>query len=197
MAINSLSPCFCKIFYTTGTRQHVMTIPLRAVDVATWTPGDSAEDTELTTKSGVAVTFAAFCDEFADNAKALLNTADGFTIAELYRQPTPEDDPTFITVYELGVAGTNAAARTPYGQYVMSFRTSNGGIYKIYVMECSAVPNQRDAYPFSGVTNIAFATYFTSNQCPIVGRDGGNIISPLRYTTKTNDALRKKQLLDG
>jgi hypothetical protein len=83
-------------------------------------------------------------------------------------------------------------------EIVYSFRTGAGGVLKIYGMEASIAANQRlPLRTSSAAPHGAIATYLMGTDGWVIGRDGGFPIAGRFITTKINDALRKKQLLDA
>ena len=193
MSHNALSPAFVKLTYVVATRAHIATIPVNYT--GSDAPGSSASSVNLTAPSG-AVTFAAFIDAYVAAIVDFFNTGASITMAELWKQPTPDDDPLFISVYTVGEAGTSASATVAASQANFSFRSATGGKAHLRFMETRYSINLRDDFPFGATERADFAIYVTSLDCPIIARDGGRLVVPIRFVTKTNDVLRKRQLLD-
>lgn len=199
MAQNSLYPGYVRIHYTVAGRPHKQIIPVEPEEP--YDPGVSATDVQFWLRDGVTtVSFADAMDSYDDVLDDGLNSTDAaIALAEYYQLATPTSDPEFVCIYEIGHAGANATATVPYSQKTTSFRTSAGGYYKHVVMDQTAAVNTEDAFPFSaGSTQLALWNYL--NSVPggwVRGRDGGKIISGINSVTKTNDALRKKYLLNS
>lgn len=199
MAQNSLYPGYVVVHYTVAGRPHKQTIPV--LPDATYTPGESPSNIDFVLWDGATVvSFAAAMDSYDDILDDGLNSTDGsITLAEFYQLATPTSDPEWVSVYEIGHAGGNAAATIPYSQKTTTFRTSSGGYWKHVVMDQSAALNVEDAYPFAAnTTQLALWNYLQTTAGQWVrGRDGGRIVSGINSVTKTNDALRKKYLLNS
>lgn len=196
MTVNSLYPYFARLKYSANAHTHWMTIPLGA-ETGGIPAGESADNYTFFAKNGTELDFAACMDDFVALLAPFFKTTDSFILAELWGMATPESDPIFYTAYELGVAGTSANPNVANSQAVMTFRTAAGGILKLYLMEGVNGANGKDDYPFAAAANQNLGAYMIGGTNIIRGRDGAFPISPLRYVSKTNDALRKKYLLDG
>lgn len=199
MAINTLWPGFMKLYYTSNGHQHIQVLPMTQ-PVGTPSPG-ILPDFETADALPTTHSFDIIVDEYVDAILPLFNTTTNFSMAEYWWYPTTDSDPIFIYAYEVGVAGISATATFPYSQAVMTLRTKLGGLLKLYFMEVAVSSvNVRDPFPFAGVIYPAIYTHLTtpgaSGRC-IVGRDGGYVVSGINVNTKTNDALRKKYLLNS
>lgn len=191
MAQNSIAPGFVKLFYAVASRPHVQVLP---VDVF-GTPTVGIEP-EFNLKNGSSDLMSACVDAWIALLQPAYHSTANFSFAEFWYKPTPESDPTWIYTYEIGEVGTAVTAATANGQAVISLRTSVGGLLKVYMMESSFVANLRDPYPFSGGF-VAFHNYLIGGTSWITGRDGGFPVVGIAATTKINDALRKKYLLNS
>jgi len=157
-------------------------------------PSPLSVDNELRTNDGGTVTLTAGVTAFLNVIKSFHNTATDYTLAELWSQPTPADDPLFIEVIEPAISGTSASAPTLMGQVIITHRTAVGGIHRLYLMNPINAPNTRATAPFPVGNAKALSDYMKGNTGWIYGRDGGRIVAPIAQTTKINDALRKKQM---
>jgi len=196
MVVNSLFPYFSKIKYTANGHTHWMVVPL-GLESGGIPPGSSSDNYTFIANNGSEPDFETSMIGFVTMLLPFFKTTDSFILAELWGMATVDSDPVFYTAAILGLSGSSASANVPNSQAVMTLRTHLGGIIKITMMEGINAVNSRDDYPFAAVSNQNLGGYLISGPNIIRGRDGGKIISPLRYITKTNDALRKKYLLDG
>lgn len=193
MAANSLFPGFVKIFYTTNGHQHIMTQPVDpyvgvggAFGLNTGNPGPGY------------FPWTAGIDAFVAVLRPLIHSSSSINRAELWTLAAPGADPIYQDTHEIELAGTSATVPQPNSQLVVSFRTTTGGLLRVYVMEGSNTVNQELFPPVWGNTIIAnFVNYIASNTGYLKGRDGGQPKVGIRLLTKTNDALRKKYLLDS
>lgn len=193
MTHNDLYPGFVKLFYANGTHQHHQILP-----VLPDSHGPGEEPTFLINPPGSdVIAMNTAVDAYIAVADNLFNATTNFQFAEFWNIPTPGGDPVFEYIYEIGAPGVAASANIVAAQAVLSFRTSLGGILKLYFMESALVIGNPDPFPFSNATMAALAAYFCSLSTGwVVGRDGGKPLSGLRATTKINDALRKKYIMN-
>lgn len=192
MAINSLYPSFISIFYSTPVHVHKMTLPVRAYQGVggVWfcEKKGGGFDAEWSVELG----------DFVTVLKPILSVGANISRAELWTYPSETADPVFREAFDINQEGTNGAATLPYGQDVFSFRSENGGVAKIYVMEPAGTnPNVRLLPPYGAGIVTDLAGYVIGDSSIIIARDGGFLIAPIAYTVKTNDRLRKRYLLDS
>lgn len=192
MVQHSLYPGFAKFLYTSNGHNHVHTVP---VALSAWTTvGLSPESYNLDNKGGGSTDFGTFVDEYLMVVKGLSQQTTEYSMAELWGYTSPESDPIFLTAYAAGVVGTVATANVPYSQLTFTWRSASGGIARTVLMETPTPVNTTNAAPYTGGYD-ALADYMLSGTCPIVARDGGFLVAPIRWVSKTNDALRRKYLL--
>jgi len=190
MARHSLYPGFIRLFYTSNAHAHVQVLPVNpSLSGSVWIVqkvlgGSYTDWTEAV-------------DAWAVVLKGVLNTADTIDRAELYTMSAPDADPLFRAVYNVGVSGTAVTATVAYEQMVWTLRTDNGGLLKIYVMEGVFPLNYRHPYGSAGSTALAIWDFIMSGAGFIFGRDLGVPIAPIFVTTKLNDQLRKKYVLNA
>jgi fluoride ion exporter CrcB/FEX len=79
----------------------------------------------------------------------------------------------------------------------MTARAAAGGMLRLYLMETTFPVDLRSDFPSGNADADALAGYFLLGACIIYARNGAKVILPLRYTTKINDALRKRYFLDS
>lgn len=192
MSDNDLAPGFIRLFYTSNNHRHEDVIPIRFS--GTPTPGVEPNildngDNVVSASGGLLV--------YVNTIKGFHHTSSSFTGWEIYSKGVGAD-PTFVFGADLSVVGTSAVALVPFGQMVTTFRTNQGGVGKLYLMETPQAPNQRIAArttlaaPYGAfIANLLGATGIR------IGRDGGKYVSGIYITTKVNDALRKRYVLNN
>lgn len=192
MPVNDLAPGFIKLRYSVSARSHVATIPIRFDGVPT--PGS---DPQLLKRSGSPIAALDGVTAYWTVIKAILANTSTLTGYEVYSKSVG-GDPLFLWGDDLNIAGTNVSAAIPMSQSVLTFRTTNGGILKIYIMETSAALNAKIALRVTSAAPWgAMFNYIAGADSIIIGRDGGFPSSGIWVLTKTNDALRRKALLDA
>lgn len=194
MAQNSLYPGFIKLKYTVAGRPHHQILP---VEYSVNPPSIGVEP-QLITDDGT-ISMGDAIDSYEDIIDDFFNSTDtNFVLAEAWSLATPESDATFVYAYPIGHAGASASTTVAYSQSVFSFRSSAGGYLKLYYMETRYSVNQEDPFPFTAAERTALYTYLTDPLTNwIKARDGGVVVSGINFFTKTNDALRKKYLLNS
>jgi len=186
MAKNSLSPGFVKMYYGRGGSQHVHTIPIKFHDAPV-----AGSDPLLLKHDASGTNFGFLVEEYADLFKALFAATETIDHAEVWSQPTPDDDPVWIFSDAISVAGTNGVATSVGSEAVMTFRTASGGLYRWYCMEPSLPPNQVYSPATFPAAYAAISDYLIGGDSWVYGRDNGKVAVPLSMKTKTNDVLRR------
>lgn len=192
MAHNELGPAFVKIYYTTGSTPHVQTLEIALS--GTVTPG---VEPDVLRKDGSTIPADIVINSWCEVAKALYKATDTFTGYEIYQRPGPGLDPLFIYANDLTVVGTSGGATLANGQAVFTFGTIGGGLLKIYLMEPTVAADTRN--PLKTTTPGSpglIAGFILGATAFIRGRDGTFPVRGIYTTTKINDTLRKKTLLD-
>lgn len=196
MAQNSIYPGYVRIKYTVAGRPHHQILPV--IPAAVYEPG--YDDPFFLLGDGISeISFASAMDSYDDILDDGLNTGDGqIQLAEFFQLATPTSDPVFIYAIDIGHAGASISSTVAFSQRTTSFRTSMGGYYKNVVLDQTSPVNQEDPYPFGAGAAANLAAYLMNPATNwIRGRDGGRIISGINSITKTNDALRRKYLLNS
>lgn len=139
----------------------------------------------------------ALVEDFVPFLQPFFRATDSFDEAEVWSQPTPESDPVFVELIPIALVGTSPASTVPFSQAVLSLRTAAGGIGKVYMMEGTLPVNTHDPRPFSNVAVSDLANYLTGPGSIWYARDNSFPVLGLTLNTKTNDALRKKYLLNA
>lgn len=187
MANNSDAPGFVLLQYQRGTFIHKAKLHVNPDGV--YTPGDTPTLVQRDTST---IVWTTAVDDFINVIKGIFNTAVDFTLAEYWQKPNPADDPVFIQSHAPGLSGTVATATSVASQAIWTFRTFAGGIKRLYLMESVNTPNQFISAPFAAGTVKTISDYMVAATGWIVGKDNSYPYVPLRYLTKTNDALLDK-----
>lgn len=188
MASNCLAPAFAQISYTANGHPHVMRLGVI---------NTNADVTEVNDKSGTSIDADTALTSLIDLIKGLYHTSDEFTRVDWFTQADCESAPVWKRTYDFGggLAGESSAADVAWGQAVLTFKTSNGGRFKLQLMESIILPNQKvalDAVGAGTVTDIKEALLDDTDF--VVGYDNGYPAAALNYVTKINDSLRRKYL---
>lgn len=196
---NSIAPGFVRINYSVGftgvaPRRHTMTLPVRYAATEP-TPG---QEPSILLADNTSQLASAFMSSMVTQIGKMFGTGAEFQSFEYWSKPTPESDPVFLHLDPVTVQPTLTGTNIPFGQAVMTFRTLEGGIFKMYFMEGKTPNTTRDLAPYAtGTPARDISNYVTGLSSPVVGRDTSPPIAAISYTGKTNDHLRKKYLLDA
>lgn len=197
MSHNDIGPLWMELKIAVSTRLHVHRVPLNPGFSGMPDPGQDPSAYLLSDHNDDPISFETFVGDYIAFLQPEYHTSVSFTIADLWFKETVDSDPVWLTQVEIGENGTSSVAAVTDGQFVMSNRTKSGGKFMLYLMETKNAVNVKDDFPFNVTDWTNLGNYLKSDVCPIVGRDGGFIAANIRVTTKTNDALRKRRLLDA
>lgn len=186
---HSLYPAFIRLKYTVGlTRQHTMTLPVIAEESGSGFVLTQNDDTN-------AVLWTFHVDDLVDQFKVNYPNTTNFESAELWTLASPTADPQFREIYDVSVLGTSVGASVPYCQLVQTYRTSAGGLFRQFLLEPAVAVDLVKAPPYTSYGSMAnLAAFHVGSTGFVRGRDGGKLVSDIRFVTKTNDKLRKKGL---
>ena len=191
MTSYDLSPAFFKLYYTSNGRPHLATLPAQP----SGTPVVGSAGSVINNQDNPLGIITAIAD-YVTAVKTLFPATATFTGWEFYSKAIDEE-PVFIYGDDLNVVGTNVSAVNPDNQAVLTWRTSLGNVAKSYFMETSVADDARIPLRASAAAPWgAIFTYMTGNTGWVRGRDNGKLISGIWVTTKTNDALRKRRILN-
>ena len=187
---NCPAPAFMKLYYTVASRPHRMLL--------CFLPGSTGKvikrDTTQETWSDAIVALLAVLTP-------LYRTDSNFSGWEVYTQADCVSVPIFVGSGDLvginGSVSTGTVLRN-YTQDDFTFRTQNGGRFKLRLMEdnngrVNAADN-KVALASVGSPFSALRDFLVGNSGWVVGYDGSYPNFPLNIVQKTNDALRKKYI---
>lgn len=192
MAQNSLFPAFARIFYTGLSGEHTMTVPLGGAQPGAINPAEWS----VLRADGAYEDFATAISDYVTQLANLSVTTMNFVEAELYTMDSPTADPLYRRTVELGVAGGVASSpEMVASQTVFSFRSANGGVGKITLLDRTVDGLRRRVWRNNNPVSFnALRAYLLSDDNIVHARDGGLPIGTTYVTEKFNDALRRKVL---
>jgi hypothetical protein len=191
MTTNFPGPYEVRINYVVATRPHQQRLNLR-VD---GTPVAGVDD--FTTIDALRRDDAPFAldgevDDWVDLMKVFYNSTDAdFTNAELWKYEPLSFDASFVAAYDIGVAGTSGTSTQPASQIIATFRTQEGGIMKINLMDVVTSPGQPITPPYAGSVAALFNPV-VNGTVPWLARDTSYPIAHIRTYPGQNEALFKK-----
>lgn len=169
MAINFPGPWTFKLFYETGL-SHVLQLNTEVIgDPIPGTPFDEIEIRDQMVAGPMA-------DEVIDDLVALLrplySTTSNFIRCELWKNIPESFEMDFWSVYDISLAGTGVGSFVAAGQTIFTFRTYEGGVMKVNLMESLITPgvSQRGA-SLTPTAATAFKNHFISGANRYLARD--------------------------
>ena len=138
MPDNYPGPHVVDISYNVSNLTHHMQLNCDAG--ATLTPGADLATINLTQRNGSPVNVITAVTAWVNLIKALFNTAVTFNDFVLWQYTVGTFDRIFINSAVLDIAGTSATATVLAGQSITTFRTVEGGVMKLNLMESISPP---------------------------------------------------------
>lgn len=195
LAHNSLAPGFVKLFYNSNGHVHLSVLQVKPFPTLAHPSGWGLDRADGV---GSANSWETDITAYVTVLKANMHTSSTFTFAELWTKDTPEADPVFRATAALNIAGTNATAVQAFSQLAYTWRTADGGLLRTYQMEWAAGTSiDFELYPPYSGASLAIFNYLKGDSAVVFGRDNSRVIAGVRVLSKTNDALRKKYMLDA
>jgi hypothetical protein len=194
MAINYPGPYELEFPYTVNGQVHKARFSCNVQ--GTPSIGSPSTSINLYTRSGGTVTMDAACSTLWAFLRPLLHTSVSISAPQLFRYAPGTFQRTWVSQMATALAnGSNTVAPALATQLTLTFRTGNGGIAKITVLE------HGDNTPYkvpltanpagSGVSKLA--AYAISADSWILGRDDSYLVAPLYNLNGQNEVLFRKR----
>jgi len=199
MPINYPGPYECRFNYTTTfgsvplNHQQKLSLVLDGVP----DPGDAFSTISAFYSNGLST--AALDDLvelWCDSVVAFYASAGGnvWTGVELWKYDAGTFNASFVSAYSFTKAGTSGTSTQEAAQSIVTFRTTEGGIFKLSFMEPVISIGSIDPPPF---TNAGLASLCddvaAGNVYPWLARDGGWPFYVLQHFPGQNESLFKKR----
>lgn len=204
MAINYPGPYELRIGYTPVSLgapliQHVQRLNVKLVEPAAQGALFSAYNFQ--DRAGVTInTLNTLVEAWLAVLAPLLNTTTTIDFVELWKYPTPQSfDSIFWSSYApIIVAGSNPGAAVANGQAIWSFRTQEGGIMKVNLMEAVIASGNPVAYAGQTAQQKALVDFVLSGDgvnyvAPFLARDTSYPFSALKLFPGQSEHLFKKR----
>jgi len=191
MADNFPGPYEIRIFYTAGSIEHQMNLSCNVKYNPQ--PGDAA--------STIAVQLADGSDDFMGNVvsawitliKTLFAAADvTFDRAELWEYTPGTYVSRYISTYDIGTAGDSASTTKLASQGIMTFRTTEGGVMKIYFQGTTLAAGPRETYAAAAVVLQDIFDFVISDANWILAKDTSYPVAALAWLPGESEAIFKK-----
>lgn len=113
--------------------------------------------------------------------------------AELWRYEEDSFEASFVSAYNIDLAGSSAVAATPAGEVIMTFRTIEGGIMKLAYEEASFAAGASASLGIITGPFAAMRDYVLSSSNWILARDTSYPFAGYRFNPGSNEAIFKKR----
>jgi len=190
MARHSLFPNSITIHYTSNAHDHVMVLPVGVV-------AGSAPGWTLPVRSGSPVDWRDAVDDFAALLAILIATGGSVDYAELFTYEATDSPAEFLAAHTIDEAGSNSDPAQDFVQSVFPFKAVGGNSLRLTILETTALADIHVPYTSIGLGFIDVVDFILSDDDWIITRGGTYPTVSLGMTTKINDKLRKRFLLDA
>lgn len=196
MALNAPGPYEVVYRVIVSAMEHEMRF--NCVALGSPAPGTPFNTITFATRTvGVPVNAQTAIDGLWNQMRPHYHTSVTCGLVELWHYPVPgSDERDFISATSpVATAGTSSGAAVLANQDTLSFRSANGGIMKVTMMESSfqtnnvvtLIPNA------SGNTVQKIAAYVLSSVGWLLARDDGFPFAAYQHTSGQNEAIYKKR----
>lgn len=170
MALNYPGPYQCRFFYTAGTRPHVM--QLNVALTADPSPGTFMDSITPISRDGTnPVDLEGACIGLIDLLKNNFNTTASFDRVELWKFEPLSFESSFVSSFNPGISGTNGVSAKTAAQQIYVWRTQEGGIMKIDLLDTVNSPALPMGFSDLSVGDQAMAAYIAGDTNVWLGRD--------------------------
>lgn len=196
MAINFPGPYELRIFYAVdgprNPKTHVQRNNLVLSDDPV--PGtETFDEIDVVLRNSTTQTLDVVTDEWVDLIRELY--ADGgdvvFTNAELWRYEPGTFLATFIAGYALSLDGVSTANTLIASQEIYTFRTQEGGIMKVSLMETVQSPGPPVLFSDLHPSRQAIVAYLLAVDSPFIARDTSPPIAFMKMFPGQNESTFK------
>jgi len=189
MPRHSLFPNSITIHYTANAHNHAQVLPIGVI-------AGSAPGWTVPVRVGSPVDWRDAVDALAALYAILLPTTASVDYAELFTYEATDAPAEFLAAHVIDVAGVSGGSSAPFVQTVMPFKALGGTSLRFTLLETIISANIH--VPFSGLPGGLddIADFILSDDDWIITRGGDYPSVSLGATTKVNDKLRKRYLLD-
>lgn len=159
------------------------------------TPGDDFTNINLLTRGGILTPdMAAAVEAWLALVAKRFFTTTVFGTVELWSYVPLTYDATFISAYSPVItAGTSLVATNPTMQEVMTFRTMEGGIMRIQLMEGVVTTNERSPYPTLNADIDAIFDFVKGTSNWVLARDTSYPFAALNHLGGQNEKLFRQR----
>ncbi len=198
MAVNFPGPYQLRLFYTCGpgalpALDHVLSLNLNIT--GTPTPGTDFSAINVARRIGADVTLDTVTSELQAVLRPLLSLADGhITHAELWVYAAGTFIADFVATYIINLDGLSGSAGRAAGLEVYAWRTQEGGLMKIYVIEGVETTNAQKIYTALTASQQDFVDWFHEDATSYaLARDTSYPLVFTKMSPSQHEAVFKKR----
>lgn len=157
--------------------------------------GDPFNLISVAVKGGTFADLDIVTDAFVELLAANFNEDDAtFLVAEVWKYEPASFTASFYSSYPLAVTGSSVAATVPASEQLFTFRTSEGGIMKLHLLDTISPSAPALAYPeLSGGTLTLVDYLIDPDTGPFTGRDTSYPLALLRFFQGQNENAFKRR----
>lgn len=152
-------------------------------------PGTDFADIDAKTRGGVLTpTLESAVDNWLTQVAERFSTTTTFGIVELWSYVPLTFDATFISAFTSVVtAGAHLNPTIVAAQEIYTFRTTEGGVVRISLIEAVAPADQPKSFPIGNISVDNIAAFITSPSNWILGRDTSYPFAGMRFLPGQNE----------
>jgi len=198
MTLNFPGPYEVRLIYsTTVTSQTIQhTARYNCVIPFDPTPGDLFSAIEVDTRDNTGEQLDVAIDAWVALIDGLYYNGAGavsFDYAELWKYEEESYDASFISTYDIAVAGASAVTTVTASQVILTYRTIAGGVMKQSFMEGNVAIGEIDTPPYANTTLEAIRNFTLGGSNWMIGRDNAHPFSAIGAYPGQNEALFKRR----
>jgi hypothetical protein len=191
MARHSLFPNSITIHYNSNAHDHLMVLPVGAVT-------GSAPGWLLPTRDASTVDWRTAVDDFCTLIADLFDNASSFAYAELFTYEATNSPAEFLAAHTIDLPGTGGSTPKEFVQAVFPFKGLGGLSLRLTLLEGIIASDQHVPASSTGSAAAdAVIDFILGDDDWIITRGGAFPSVSLGFTSKVNDKLRKRYLLDS
>jgi hypothetical protein len=198
MAVNYPGPLELRINYSVTVGSSALNHQQRLnVDPVLGEPdvGVAFDTIDVKDIEGYAISLNDLIDDWIAVLQPLYNATCTWTDVEAWWYTPLTNDAHFISAYSIGLTGSAGGANIPAGQVVYTFRTQEGGILRINLMEAAPTTGNPKTYAVMTANEQAVVDFVltdTTGRC-FLGKDTSYPFSVNKMFPGQNEALFRRR----
>lgn len=192
MTVNFPGPGELRVFYRVQSLNHSQRLNFQYGTEPT--PGDSFANIVVERRGAADTDMATAAAAWGDLIAPLFESGDSeIQRAEVWKYPAQSNNGTFISAQALNDGGSNVAGTKQGGEYIMTFRTEEGGIMRLHFEEVSESAGATQAYGDLPTEYADIVDFVLSVNNWILGRDTSYPIAFIAGYPGQNEAVFRKR----